>query len=249
MKYESQYYGVVFLGDSISHHGIRGQKWGVRRFQNEDGSYTAAGKRRRGIGSDKRAKLNDKYSRLWNDYINRTNAEAFSIKQKYKDARSEYRKASKELGDRSNKEAKELVKQHRNEKNEINKEAKERRKARREEIATFQKELKQRKKARRDAENKAVREFRRRTRPQRLAQYGLIAGIVAANVLSKQLAQKKNMESLRREVQRNNEIEKMISRSKRNLRNKVSRDMSSFSRFSSDMRNMTMDDLRKLDLY
>lgn len=32
--------------DEMQHHGIKGQKWGVRRFQNEDGSYTAAGKRR-----------------------------------------------------------------------------------------------------------------------------------------------------------------------------------------------------------
>lgn len=32
--------------NQIYHHGIKGQKWGVRRFQNEDGTYTAAGKRR-----------------------------------------------------------------------------------------------------------------------------------------------------------------------------------------------------------
>lgn len=30
----------------LEHHGILGMKWGVRRFQNEDGSLTAAGKRR-----------------------------------------------------------------------------------------------------------------------------------------------------------------------------------------------------------
>lgn len=27
----------------LEHHGIRGMKWGIRRFQNEDGSYTRAG--------------------------------------------------------------------------------------------------------------------------------------------------------------------------------------------------------------
>ena len=31
------------------HHGIKGQKWGVRRYQNSDGSYTSAGKKRRGL--------------------------------------------------------------------------------------------------------------------------------------------------------------------------------------------------------
>lgn len=30
----------------IYHHGIKGQKWGVRRFQNKDGTRTSAGKKR-----------------------------------------------------------------------------------------------------------------------------------------------------------------------------------------------------------
>lgn len=33
----------------LAHYGILGQKWGVRRFQNKDGSYTAAGKNRRNM--------------------------------------------------------------------------------------------------------------------------------------------------------------------------------------------------------
>ena len=32
--------------DELTHHGIKGMKWGVRRFQNKDGSLTPAGKRR-----------------------------------------------------------------------------------------------------------------------------------------------------------------------------------------------------------
>lgn len=43
------YYGYVFDCDSnLQHHGIKGMKWGVRRFQNEDGSLTSAGKKRYG---------------------------------------------------------------------------------------------------------------------------------------------------------------------------------------------------------
>ena len=30
----------------LAHHGILGQKWGVRRFQNPDGTLTAEGKAR-----------------------------------------------------------------------------------------------------------------------------------------------------------------------------------------------------------
>lgn len=35
------------MNDQIyfAHHGIKGQKWGVRRFQNKDGTLTEAGKR------------------------------------------------------------------------------------------------------------------------------------------------------------------------------------------------------------
>ena len=33
----------------LYHHGILGQKWGIRRFQNKDGSLTSAGKKRYGV--------------------------------------------------------------------------------------------------------------------------------------------------------------------------------------------------------
>lgn len=33
--------------DELAHHGIKGMKWGVRRYQNKDGSLTNAGKKRR----------------------------------------------------------------------------------------------------------------------------------------------------------------------------------------------------------
>ena len=41
------------MSDYIKHHGIKGQKWGVRRFQNKDGSLTPAGKERYYVESDK----------------------------------------------------------------------------------------------------------------------------------------------------------------------------------------------------
>lgn len=44
-------YTIVYQDDYLAHHGIKGMKWGVRRYQNEDGTLTAAGKARYGVES------------------------------------------------------------------------------------------------------------------------------------------------------------------------------------------------------
>lgn len=51
----------------LEHHGIKGQKWGVRRFQNEDGSLTAAGKKHQARNDYRTArnKIYDKFDKLY----------------------------------------------------------------------------------------------------------------------------------------------------------------------------------------
>ena len=39
------YYIVKDQPNELYHHGIKGMKWGVRRYQNEDGTLTNAGKK------------------------------------------------------------------------------------------------------------------------------------------------------------------------------------------------------------
>ena len=79
-------YIIVREDDHIEHHGTKGQKWGVRRYQNADGSLTAEGREHYGINkrmdnqfkreSRKLAKLNeradiDAQTQKWHKYNKR----------------------------------------------------------------------------------------------------------------------------------------------------------------------------------
>lgn len=44
---------MLISSDELRHHGIKGQRWGVRRFQEEDGSLTPAGKERYDVDNKK----------------------------------------------------------------------------------------------------------------------------------------------------------------------------------------------------
>jgi hypothetical protein len=61
------------VNGELYHHGIKGQKWGRRRYQNADGSLTPAGKKRyRRQSDDDVSNMSDKELR---DKVNRMNLE------------------------------------------------------------------------------------------------------------------------------------------------------------------------------
>lgn len=68
--------------DYIAHHGIRGMKWGIRRYQNPDGSLTAAGRKR----YMKNPKWRAKYLEYRKQQINEANAKTLQKMAKSKEA-------------------------------------------------------------------------------------------------------------------------------------------------------------------
>ena len=61
--------GVPYTSE-LYHHGILGQKWGVRRFQNKDGTLTAEGRKRYSSSEERKKlaiKLTDEYGRTFKE--------------------------------------------------------------------------------------------------------------------------------------------------------------------------------------
>lgn len=50
----------LYYSDYLSHHGTKGQKWGRRQYQYEDGSLTPAGRDHYGVGEKTAKKHTDK---------------------------------------------------------------------------------------------------------------------------------------------------------------------------------------------
>nr|DAU44394.1 MAG TPA: hypothetical protein [Caudoviricetes sp.] len=74
----------------LHHHGIKGQRWGVRRFQKENGSYTEAGKKRYlGKNGDITSldRNSKKLKKLGNEMYDRINNN-----KKYEDMHEDYRR-------------------------------------------------------------------------------------------------------------------------------------------------------------
>ena len=76
--------------DFIMHYGIKGMKWGIRRYQNEDGTLTAAGKKRAAKQKMRRVNKAAKEDRK-QAYTNRRNLSDDEIQQRVRRLEQEKR--------------------------------------------------------------------------------------------------------------------------------------------------------------
>ena len=116
----------------LIHHGIKGQKWGIRRFQNEDGTRTALGKKHEktldSYDSESNGKSNAKqeykqakkaYNKSFNDYYNKS-MQAYSLSKEKRDANMDRLKKAMNDADKLNK----AEKQYKTERKEVRAESK-----------------------------------------------------------------------------------------------------------------------------
>lgn len=90
--------GIPFDGyNALSHHGIKGQRWGIRRYQNPDGTLTEAGKARYGSSREQEKLSNLLTKKAGNSFISRqTNRTIIGRTPQVKHAANQLKDAVKE---------------------------------------------------------------------------------------------------------------------------------------------------------
>ena len=87
----------MYKNNELYHHGILGQKWGVRRYQNDDGSLTEEGRARYGVGSSKKTRSSaSKYAKD----LNKTDAIRANKQYEYDYAKNKEHNYSEKAKDR-----------------------------------------------------------------------------------------------------------------------------------------------------
>lgn len=85
-------FNTVSNGAVLQHYGVKGMKWGVRRYQNYDGSYT-----RKGLEKFRKAESEYDTAAANRDKVRDAYKSGTATKQQYKIAKSEVKSAKREM--------------------------------------------------------------------------------------------------------------------------------------------------------
>lgn len=86
--------------NTLEHSGVKGMKWGIRRYQNEDGTLTPAGRERYGVGDPKGESAGtESVAEKPKSYLDKYSKAEQTVRNANKLGRKKVQKAMKELDD------------------------------------------------------------------------------------------------------------------------------------------------------
>ena len=89
---------MYVYNNELTHWGIKGQKWGIRRYQNEDGTLTQAGKERYAVGTGGNSKFDKRFREELSKFKKLSDKADVDVQKKAAETHTQKAKKAAEIG-------------------------------------------------------------------------------------------------------------------------------------------------------